>query len=122
MAKPAASAHKPPPDEWLLQVNDKKLTLGQDSHVPPIFIGPKAKSAEYQKDYAELASDDNHAFILINRSTDRWEVVGTHKKIPPGENVKLGEKPVTIVFEPDIKGTLTPAAEASPAAPADQPQ
>jgi hypothetical protein len=123
-AKPAASAHKPPPDEWLLQVNDKKLTLGKENlHVPPAFIGPKAKPAEYQKDYAEVASDDNNkAFILINRSTDTWEVVGAHKKILSGENVKLGEKAVTLVFEPDIKGTLTPAAEASPAAPADQPQ
>jgi hypothetical protein len=120
--KPVASAHKPPPDEWLLQVNDKKLTLGQDSHVPPIFIGPKAKPAEFQRDYAEVALDDNKDFILINRSTDKWEVVGTHKRISPGDNVRLGEKPVTIVFEPDIKGTLTPAAEASPAAPTDQPQ
>jgi serine/threonine protein phosphatase PrpC len=120
-AKPVASAHKPPPDEWLLQVNDKKLTLGQDSHVPPVFIGPKAKPAEFQKDYAEVALDDNKDFILINRSTDKWEVMGTHKRIPPGENVRLGEKPVSILFEGDIKGTLTPAAEASTAAPADQP-
>src|SRR5580658_1931319 len=102
-AKPAALTHKPPPDEWLLQVNDKKLTLGQDSHVPPILIGPKAKPAEFQKDYAEVALDENKAFILINRSTDKWEVVGTHKRIPPGDNVRLGEKTVTIIFEPDIK-------------------
>jgi serine/threonine protein phosphatase PrpC len=121
-AKPATTAHKPPPDEWLLQVNERKLTLGQDSHVPPPFIGPKAKPAEFQKDYAEVALDENKAFILINRSTDKWEVVGTHKRIPPGDNVRLGEKPVTIVFEPDIKGILTPAAEASPAGPTDQPQ
>ena len=105
-----------------MQVNDKKLTLGQDSHVPPAFIGPKAKPAEFQKDYAEVALDENNAFVLINRSTDRWEVVGTHKKILPGDNVRLGEKPVTLLFEGDIKGTLTPAAEASPATPADQPQ
>ena len=69
VSKAAAPAHKPPPDAWLLQVNDKQLTLGQDSHVPPAFIGPKARPAVYQTDYAEVALDDDKAFVLIKRHT-----------------------------------------------------
>jgi hypothetical protein len=48
--------------------------------------------------------------VLINGSKDRW-TVGTGQKISANEEVKLGEKPLTIVFSPGVKGALKPVAD-----------
>ncbi len=52
--------------------------------------------------------------VLINSSKDKWSV-STGQKISANEEIKLGEKPLTIVFSPGVKGTLKPAADVPPA-------
>jgi serine/threonine protein phosphatase PrpC len=106
---PASSARKPPPQEWLLQVNGKTLMLGKDTHISPKFIGPQAEAAEGQTDYAEVTEEEN-SFVLVNRSADHW-TEGT-REILPGSEVKLGEEALTIVFEPGIEGEVTPGPAA----------
>jgi len=63
--------------------------------------------------YAEVAWDpEKHAMVLINGSKDKWSA-SNGQKANVNEEIKLGRKPFTILFTPQIKGTLGPAVEAA---------
>jgi hypothetical protein len=112
--KPAAT----PPrkllnEEWILQMNGKEIPLSKGSNIPANFVHPEAKAGEYPNDYAQVAWDpDKHAMVLINGSRDKWSASDGQKASVNGE-IKLGRKPLTILFTPGIKGTLGPAVEAA---------
>jgi len=50
--------------------------------------------------------------VLINGSKDKWSA-SNGQKANVNEEIKLGQKPFTILFAPRTKGTLAPAAEAA---------
>ncbi len=107
--------------EWTLQLKGNEIPLSKGSNIPSHLIHPEAKAGDYPKDYAQVAWDpDKRAMVLINGSKDRW-TVGAGQKISANEEVKLGEKPLTIVFAPGVKGALKPAADPPPAG-SDTPQ
>ena len=92
-------------------MNGNEIPLNKGSNIPSHLIHPEAKAGDYPKDYAQVAWDpDKRAMVLINGSRDKW-TVGTGQKISANEEVKLGEKPLTIVFSPGVKGALKPAAD-----------
>jgi hypothetical protein len=104
--------------EWTLQLNGKAIALSKGSNIPANFIHPEAKAGEYPNDYAQVAWDpDKHAMVLINGSKDKWSASDGQKANVDGE-IKLGQKPLTILFAPKVKGTIkeTPgtAAESIP--------
>jgi serine/threonine protein phosphatase PrpC len=102
-------------EEWTLQLNGNEIPLSKGSNIPSHLIHPEAKAGDYPKDYAQVAWDpDKRAMVLINSSKDKW-TVGSGQKISANEEVKLGEKPLTIVFSPGVKGALKPAADEPPA-------
>jgi hypothetical protein len=111
--RPAAPPRKLVSEEWILQLNGKEIPLSKGSNIPSDFVHPEAKAGEYPEDYGQVAWDpDKHAMVLINASRDKWsasngQTAGLH------EEIKLGQKPFTILFAPSIKGTLGPAAEAA---------
>ena len=46
------------------------------------------------------------AMVLINDSKDKWTVIEHRtRRSRPTRELKLGEKPLTILFAPKIKGT-----------------
>jgi hypothetical protein len=112
--KPAATTpHKVLNEEWTLQLNGKEILLSKGSNIPANFVHPEAKAGEYPNDYAQVAWDpDKHAMVLINGSRDKWSASDGQKANVNGE-IKLGQKPLTILFGPRIKGTLGPAVEAA---------
>jgi hypothetical protein len=112
--KPAAAApRKQLNEEWTLQLNGKEIPLSKGSNIPSNFVHPEAKAGEYPKDYAEVAWDpDKHAMVMINGSKDKWNA-SNGQKATVNEEIKLGQKPFTILFTPKIKGTLGPAVEAA---------
>ena len=116
--KPVAStgsARKQLTEEWTLQLNGNEIPLSKGSNIPSGLVHPEAKAGDYPNDYAQVAWDpDKRAMVLINGSKDRW-TVSTGQKISANEEVKLGEKPLTIVFAPGVKGALKPRADAPPA-------
>jgi hypothetical protein len=112
--KPAATtARKPLNEEWTLQLKGKEIPLSKGSNIPATFVHPEAKSGEYPDEYAQVAWDpDKHAMVLINGSKDKWSA-SNGQKANANEEIKLGQKPFTILFTPKIKGTLGPAVEAA---------
>jgi hypothetical protein len=50
--------------------------------------------------------------VLINGSKDKWSA-SNGQKANVNEEIKLGQKPFTLLFTPKIKGTLGPAVEAA---------
>jgi hypothetical protein len=117
----AGSARKQVTEEWTLQLNGNEIPLSKGSNIPSQLIHPEAKASDYPKDYAQVAWDPaKRAMVLINGSKDKW-TVGTGQKISANEEVKLGEKPLTIVFAPGVKGALKPAAADPPPAGWDTP-
>jgi Protein phosphatase 2C len=112
--KPAAAApRKQLNEEWTLELNGKEIPLSKGSNIPAAFIHPEAKAGEYPKDYAQVAWDpEKHAMVLINGSKDKWSA-SNGQKANVNEEIKLGQKPFTILFTPRIKATLGPAAEAA---------
>jgi hypothetical protein len=110
--KPAATtARKRLNEEWTLLLNGKEIPLSKGSNIPANFIHPEAKAGEYPDDYAQVAWDpDKHAMVLINGSNDKWSA-SNGQKANVNEEIKLGQKPFTILFTPKIKGTLGPAVE-----------
>jgi serine/threonine protein phosphatase PrpC len=111
--KPVATARKPLTEEWTLQLNGKEIPLSKGANIPSDFVHPEAKAGEYPKDYAQVAWDpDKHAMVLINGSKDKWSA-SNGQKADVNEEIKLGQKPLTISFTPKIKGTLAPVAAAA---------
>jgi serine/threonine protein phosphatase PrpC len=116
----AAPAHKQPVTAWMLEVNGKQLILHRKSTIPVNFIHPDAAVDKTQADYARLANDpEDGPFVLINDDRrDHWSA-GSHK-IGWGEELQLGDAPISIVFKektadkPAIKGTLTPYVDPPP--------
>jgi serine/threonine protein phosphatase PrpC len=109
----ATTPHKLLHEEWTLQLNGKGIPLSKGSNIPANFVHPEAKAGEYPNDYAQVAWDpDKHAMVLINGSRDKWSASDGQKANVNGE-IKLGQKPLTILFAPRIKGTLGPAVEAA---------
>jgi serine/threonine protein phosphatase PrpC len=109
----AAPAHKQLNEEWTLQLNGQEIPLSKGSNIPANLVHPEAKAGEYPKDYAQVAWDpDKHAMVLINGSKDKWSA-SNGQKANVNEEIKLGQKPFTILFTPKIKGTLGPAVEAA---------
>lgn len=110
--KPVASpAGKPLTETWTLQVNGKEIPLSKGLHIPSKFVHPEANADEYPKDYAQVAWDpDKHAMVLINGSQDKWSA-SNGQEANVNEEIRLGQKPLTISFTLKIKGTLTPAVE-----------
>jgi serine/threonine protein phosphatase PrpC len=118
---PTAGSKKPaatPPrkqlnEEWTLQLNGKEIPLSKGSNIPSNLVHPEAKAGDYPNDYAQVAWDpDKHAMVLINGSKDKWSA-SNGQKANVDEEIKLGQKPFTILFTPKIKGTLVPAVEAA---------
>jgi serine/threonine protein phosphatase PrpC len=112
--KPVAiPARKPLTEEWTLQLDGKEIPLGKGANIPSNFVHPEAKAGDYPKDYAQVAWDpEKRAMVLINGSKDKWSA-SNGQKANGNEEIKLGQKPFTILFTPKIKGTLAPAAEAA---------
>ena len=109
----AAPPRKLLSEEWILQLNGKEIPLSKGSNIPGDFVHPEAKAGEYPKDYARVAFDpDKHAMVLINSSRDKWSA-SNGQKAGLNEEIKLGQKPFTILFTPRIKGTLGPAVDAA---------
>jgi Protein phosphatase 2C len=109
----AAPARKPLTEEWTLQVNGKEIPLSKGANIPSSFVHPEAKAGDYPKDYAQVAWDpERREMVLINASQDKWST-SNGQKARINEEIKLGQKPMTILFTPKSKGTLTPAAEAA---------
>jgi hypothetical protein len=109
----AAPARKTLTEAWTLQLNGKEIPLGKGLNIPSNFVHPEAKAGEYPRDYAEVAWDpDKHAMVLINGSKDKWSA-SNGQKANVNEEIRLGQKPLTISFTSKIKGTLTPAVEAA---------
>jgi serine/threonine protein phosphatase PrpC len=109
----AAPGRKPLTEEWTLQLNGKEIPLSKGANIPSSFVHPEAKAGEYPKDYAQVAWDpERREMVLINGSKDKWSA-STGQKANVNEEIKLGQKPLTIFFTPKIKGTLAPAAEAA---------
>jgi hypothetical protein len=110
--KPAATTPRNLLKEgWTLQLNGKEIPLSKGSNIPATFVHPEAKADEYPNDYAQVAWDpDMHSMVLINGSRDKWIASDGQKANVNGE-IKLGAKPLTILFTPRIKGTLEPAVE-----------
>jgi len=108
--------------EWSLEVNGKAMPLHKASSIPSRFVHPEAKAEKPPDDYARVASKrENGPLFLFNDSkVDTW-VVSTGRKVGLGQDIQLGEEPVTITFAKGITGTLAPVAAAPPAA-TDQPQ
>jgi serine/threonine protein phosphatase PrpC len=104
---PTTPAHKEPPSEWLLDVDGQQIPLSKGAVLPQAFH-KEATVGTGLNDYARVAYDDKQGMILINDSTDTWTVTKSGKKIRPNEDVKLGREPITIVFAPKLKGTVTP--------------
>ena len=50
--------------------------------------------------------------VLINDSGDKWSA-SDGQKANTNREIKLGQKPLTILFTPRIKATLGPAVEAA---------
>jgi serine/threonine protein phosphatase PrpC len=116
-----APAHKPPVAEWTLLVSGHAISLGKGSKIPTPFIHPGAKPDKDPDAYAKVANEtENGPLFLINYSKDDKWTASTGQRIGYGSEMKLGEKPVAITFAKGITGTLTPVAEAAPAA--DPPQ
>jgi serine/threonine protein phosphatase PrpC len=100
-------------EEWTLQLNGKEIPLSKGSNIPSSLVHPEAKAGEYPEDYAEVAWDpDKHAMVLINGSKDKWSA-SNGQKANVNEEIKLGQKPFTLLFTPKIKGTVGPAVEAA---------
>ena len=112
--KPAAATpRKLLNEEWTLQLNGKEIPLTKGSNIPADFVHPEAKAGEYPKDYAQVAWDpDKRSMVLINGSKDKWSA-SNGQKANVNEEIKLGQKPFTILFTPKIKGTLGPALESA---------
>jgi serine/threonine protein phosphatase PrpC len=109
----AATVLKPLTEAWTLQLNGKEIPLSKGVNIPSNLVHPEAKAGEYPKEYAQVAWDpDKHAMVLINGSTDKWSA-SNGQKANVNEEIKLGQKPLTISFTPKIKGTLAPAGEAA---------
>jgi hypothetical protein len=113
VSKKPATPRKLLNEEWTLQLNGKEIPLSKGSNIPANFVHPEAKEGEYPNEYAHLAWDpDKHAMVLINGSKDKWSASDGQRANENGE-IKLGRKPLTILFTPKIKGTLGPAVEAA---------
>jgi serine/threonine protein phosphatase PrpC len=98
---------------WTLDLNGNQIPLSKGSNIPSRLIHPDANAADYPANYAQVALDPNkRAMVLINASKDNW-VVSNGQKIGANEEIKLGEKPLTITFAPGVKGTVTPSADAA---------
>ena len=112
--KPAATTpRKVQSAEWILQLNGKEIPLSKGSNIPGDAVHPEAKADEYPKDYAQVAWDpDKHAMVLINGSRDKWST-SNGQEASLNEEIKLGQKPFTILFTSRIKGALGPAVEAA---------
>jgi serine/threonine protein phosphatase PrpC len=112
--KPVATpARKPLTEEWTLQLNGQEIPLSKGANLPSNFVHPEAKAGDYPKDYAQVAWDpEKHAMVLINGSKDKWSA-SNGQKANVNEEIKLGQKPFTILFTPKIKATLGPAVEAA---------
>ena len=83
-----------------MQLNGKEIPLSKGANIPSNFVHPEAKAGDYPKDYAEVAWDpDKQAMVLINDSKDKWSA-SNGQKANVNEEIKLGEKPITIVFTP----------------------
>ena len=96
-----------------MQLNGKEIPLSKGSNIPSNLVHPEAKAGDYPNDYAQVAWDpDKHAMVLINGSKDKWSA-SNGQKANVDEEIKLGQKPFTILFTPKIKGTLVPAVEAA---------
>jgi Protein phosphatase 2C len=110
--KPVAKpARNPLTEEWTLQLNGKEIPLSKGANIPSDFVHPEAKAGDYPKDYAQVAWDpERREMVLINASKDKWST-SNGQKANVNEEIKLGQKPLTILFTPKIKGTLAPAAE-----------
>ncbi len=113
--KPVATpARKPLTETWKLQLNGKEIPLSKGANISSKIVHPEAKAGEYPKDYAEVVWDpDKHAMVLINGSKDTW-TAANGQKANLNEEIKLGQKPLTISFTPKIKGILVPTAETAP--------
>jgi serine/threonine protein phosphatase PrpC len=104
--------HKPPAGEWTLDLNGNEIPLSKGSNIPSHLIHPDANAADYPANYAQVAWDSNkRGMVLINASKDRW-LVGNGQEIGANEQIKLGDKPLTITFAPGVKGTVAPIAGA----------
>jgi hypothetical protein len=109
----AAAPRKVVNEEWTLQLHGKEIPLTKGSNIPADFVHPEAKAGDYPQDYAQVAWDpDKRAMVLINGSKDKW-TASNGQKANANEEIKLGQKPFTILFTPKIKGTLGPAVEAA---------
>ncbi len=87
-----------------MQLNGNEIPLSKGSNIPSHFVHPEAKAGEYPKDYAQVAWDpDKHDMVLINGSKDKWSA-SNGQKINVNEEVKLGQKPFTILFTPKHQG------------------
>jgi hypothetical protein len=109
---PAGPAHIGTQSGWLLDLNGKQIALSKGSVLPRSFH-PEATVGTSEDDYARVAFDEKKGMVLINDSKDKWTVNGKGKRIGTNDDVKLGEKPLTIVFASGLKGTLTPDAPAA---------
>jgi hypothetical protein len=108
-----ATNHEPLTEAWTLQLNGKEMPLSKGVNIPSNLVHPEAKAGEYPKEYARVAWDpDKHAMVLINGSTDEWSA-SDGQRANVNEEIKLGQKPLTVSFTPKIKGTLAPAGEAA---------
>jgi hypothetical protein len=106
-------ARKPLTEEWTLQLDGKEIPLSKGANIPSNFVHPEARAGDYPKDYAQVAWDpEKRAMVLINGSKDKWSA-SNGQKASVNEEIKLGQKPLAILFTPKIKGTLAPAAEAA---------
>jgi Protein phosphatase 2C len=105
--------HKPMAGEWTLDLNGNEIPLSKGSNIPSHLIHPDANAADYPANYAQVAWDPNkRGMVLINASKDRW-VVGNGQEIGANQQIKLGDKPLTITFAPGVKGTVEPTAGAA---------
>ena len=105
--------HKPPAGEWMLDLNGNEIPLSKGSNIPSHLIHPDANAADYPANYAQVAWDPNkRGMVLINASKDRW-VASNGQNIGANEQIKLGDKPLTITFAPGVKGTVAPSAGAA---------
>lgn len=111
VAAAPGSAHKQLTEEWTLELNGTEIPLSKGSNVPSRLIHPEAKAGDYPNDYAQVAWDpDKRAMVLINSSKDKW-ISSNGQRAGANEEIKLGQKPLTIAFTPKIKATLAPATE-----------
>ncbi len=93
-------------------MKDRRIPLSKGEKIPLDFH-QEATAGTSRDDYAQVAYDEKkEGIVLINDSKDTWTVISTGKKIPPNEELKLGEKPLTILFAPKLKGTVTPTPDA----------